>query len=126
MYIKAVEGKPYTCFVSEKTTLPFMYMPDALNALLELADADNSRLIHRTFNVTGFSASAEEIASAVKKRVPDFSCTFKPDFRQIIADSWPRSIDDHDARSEWGWKPSFDLNAMSDDMISRLKIKQKN
>ena len=98
-------------------------MPDALNALLQLADADGSRLIHRTFNITGFSASAGEIADAVKRRVPGFVCDFVPDFRQIIAESWPRSIEDRDAREEWGWKPSYELEAMSDDMIARLKEK---
>ncbi|MDF1566783.1 MAG: NAD-dependent epimerase/dehydratase family protein [Spirochaetaceae bacterium] len=123
MYVKAVEGAPYACFVTENTTLPFLYMPDALDALLELAEVEESRLIHRTFNITGFSASAADIAGAVKARIPDFQCTFEPDFRQIIAESWPRSIDDRDAREEWGWKPSFDLNTMSDDMIAKLRGK---
>lgn len=123
MYVKAVAGEDYTCFVTKETTLPFLYMPDALNALLELATADESKLIHRTFNITGFSASAAEFADAVSRRIPGFSCGFEPDFRQIIAESWPRSIDDNDARREWGWKPSFDLEAMSDDMIARLKDK---
>ncbi len=123
MYVKAVAGEDYTCFVTQETTLPFLYMPDALNALLELATADESKLIHRTFNVTGFSASAAEFAESVSRRIPGFSCGFEPDFRQIIAESWPRSIDDNDARREWGWKPSFDLEAMSDDMIARLKDK---
>jgi nucleoside-diphosphate-sugar epimerase len=123
MYVKAAAGEDYTCFVTEDTTLPFLYMPDALNALLNLADADNGRLIHRTFNVTGFSASAGDIARAVKARIPDFRCRFEPDFRQIIAESWPRSIDDSAARYEWGWKPSFDIEAMSDDMIERLSGK---
>ena len=123
VFVKAVAGENYTCFVSEGTTLPFLYMPDALDALLNLAAAEESKLIHRTFNITGFSASASEIAGAVARRIPEFSCTFKPDFRQIIAESWPRSIDDSDARTEWGWKPAFDLEAMSDDMISRLREK---
>ena len=123
MFVKAVAGENCTCFVTEETTLPFLYMPDALNALLRLASADDSRLVHRTFNITGFSASALEIAEAVHRRIPDFSCDFEPDFRQIIAESWPRSIDDNDARNEWGWKPSFDLEAMSDDMIKRLREK---
>ncbi|MCK5250918.1 MAG: NAD-dependent epimerase/dehydratase family protein, partial [Spirochaetaceae bacterium] len=124
MYVKAVVGESYSCFVTEETTLPFLYMPDALNALLELAAADESKLIHRTFNVTGFSASAADFADAVSRRILEFSCGFEPDFRQIIAESWPRSIDDNDARREWGWKPSFDLEAMSDDMIARLREKE--
>ncbi len=123
MYVKAVNAEKYVCFVSETTTLPFLYMPDALDALLNLASAEENRLIHRTFNITGFSASAEEIAIAVKQRIPGFNCSFNPDFRQIIAESWPRSIDDTDARLEWGWKPAFDLNAMSDDMIAKLREK---
>ncbi len=123
MYVQAVAGDDYSCFVTEDTTLPFLYMPDALNALLNLADADDSKLIHRTFNITGFSASAGDFAEAVSRRIPDFRCRFEPDFRQIIAESWPRSIDDADARLEWGWKPSYDLEAMSDDMIRRLREK---
>lgn len=123
MYIKAVLGEDYACFVSGETTLPFLYMPDALDALLNLAGADEDRLIHRTFNITGFSASARDIAEAVRRRIPGFKCSFEPDFRQIIAESWPRSIDDTDARTEWGWLPAFGLEAMSDDMIARLKEK---
>jgi len=126
MYVKAVAGEAYTCFVSEETTLPFLYMPDALDALLELSDADEAGLIHRTFNVTGFSASAKDFCGAVQRRIPEFACRFEPDFRQIIAESWPRSIDDHDARSEWGWRPAFDLEAMSDDMIARLRDKRRS
>ena len=123
MYVKAVQGRSYSCFVTEETTLPFLYMPDALDALLNLAAADESRLIHRTFNITGFSASAADIARSVRNRIPGFRCSFEPDFRQIIAASWPRSIDDTDARQEWGWKPSYNLDAMSDDMIHRLSEK---
>ncbi len=73
--------------------------------------------------MTGFSASADDIADAVSCRIPGFNCSFEPDFRQIIAESWPRSIDDHDARTEWGWEPAFDLEGMSDDMIQRLREK---
>jgi len=124
MYVKAVAGETYSCFVTGETTLPFLYMPDALNALLQLSAADDSKLVHRTFNVTGFSASAADIADAVNRRIPGFSCSFEPDFRQIIAESWPRSIDDGDARNEWGWKPAFDLEKMSDDMIARLRDKK--
>ena len=124
MYIKAVAGEWYGCFVTASTTLPFLYMPDALNALLDLSGADSERLVHRTFNVTGFSASAKDFAEAIHSRIPGFTCEFAPDFRQIIAESWPRSIDDGDARREWGWMPTFDLEAMSDDMIKKLKHKR--
>ncbi len=123
VYVKAVAGEDYACFVSRDTTLPFLYMPDALEALLNLAAAEESRLVHRTFNITGFSASAGQIADAVTARIPGFRCRFEPDFRQIIAESWPRSIDDTDARTEWGWQPAFVLDAMSDDMISKLREK---
>lgn len=123
MYVKAVAGESYSCFVTPDTTLPFLYMPDALDALLNLSAADDAALVHRTFNITGFSASAQDIADSVRHRIPEFQCRFEPDFRQIIAESWPRSIDDHDARSEWGWQPAYNLEAMTDDMINKLRDK---
>jgi nucleoside-diphosphate-sugar epimerase len=126
MFYAAIEGKPYTCFVRKNTVLPMMYMPDAIKALINLAEADNSKLKHRVFNIGAISFSADELEEAIKKFIPTFSCDYKPDYRQIIADSWPRSLDDSVAREEWNWKPEFDdLNKIVEDMIKKLKQKLK-
>jgi len=123
MYYAAVEGKPYTCFVREDTILPMMYMPDSIKALIDLAQADGSKLKHRVFNVHSMSFSAGELAASIKKIIPSFLCTYKPDYRQSIADSWPTSLDDSAAREEWNWKPSFDIDRMTKDMIRKLRRK---
>lgn len=120
MYVYAVQGKPYTCFVREDTVLPFMYMPDAIKAIIDLALANGKNLRHRVFNVTGFSASAGEIADSIRRMIPEFECDYRPDYRQAIADSWPQSLDDALARQEWGWRPEYDLEATSRDMIEKL------
>lgn len=125
IYFEAVKNKRYTCFVREDTRLPMMYMPDCLKATLDLMDANFGRLKHHTdFNIASMSFSAGELAAEIKKHIPDFVCDFKPDARQAIADSWPKSIDDSAARAEWGWKPSYDLPAMTTDMISVLRQRQ--
>jgi len=123
MYYAAVKGRPYTCFVRENTVLPMMYMPDAIKALIDLAEADNSRLKHRVFNVNSMSFSASELAESIRKFVPSFTCEYKPDYRQAIADSWPASLDDSVARNEWNWNPVYDLSRMTDDMIEKLRRK---
>jgi nucleoside-diphosphate-sugar epimerase len=121
MYYAAVEGRHYTCFVREDTLLPMMYMPDAVKALVDLTEADGSRLKHRVFNVNSMSFSAGELAESIRKVTPTFTCDYKPDYRQAIADSWPTSLDDSVAREEWNWKPGFDLPRMTEDMIQRLR-----
>jgi nucleoside-diphosphate-sugar epimerase len=123
MYYAAVQGKRYTCFVREDTVLPMMYMPDAIKSLIDLAEADGSRLKHRVFNVNSMSFSAGELASSIRTVVPAFTCDYKPDYRQAIADSWPRSLDDSAAREEWNWKPTFGLSRMTNDMIQKLGLK---
>jgi len=125
MYYAAVEEKPYKCFVSRKTVLPMMYMPDAINALINLAEAEPSRLIHRVFNVHSMSFSAGELEESIKRIIPSFKCEYEPDYRQAIADSWPKSLDDSAAREEWGWKPAYNLQRMTEDMIERLRKKLK-
>ncbi|HID25019.1 MAG TPA: L-threonine 3-dehydrogenase, partial [Thermoplasmata archaeon] len=121
IFYAAVKNKKYTCFVSEDTMLPMMYMPDCIKGTIQLMEADFSKLKHHTdFNMASMSFSAKELAEEIKKHIPDFVCEFKPDFRQQIADSWPRSIDDSAAREEWGWKPEFDLTGMVEDMIEKL------
>ena len=101
----------YTCFVREDTMLPMMYMPDCLKATLDLMQADFSKLKHHAdFNVAAMSFTVKELADAIRKHIPGFEVEYEPDYRQAIADSWPRSIDDSAAREEWGWKPAYDLS----------------
>jgi nucleoside-diphosphate-sugar epimerase len=124
IYYAAVKGEPYECFVREDTVLPMMYMPDCLKATLDLMEADLASLKHHSdFNVGSMSFSAGELAASIKKYVPDFEVTYEPDFRQAIADSWPRSLDDGAAREEWGWAPAYDLDAMTQDMLEKLREK---
>ena len=105
----------------EDTRLPMMYMPDCIKATIDLAEADLGKLKHHgDFNVGAMSFSAGELAAAIKKHIPEFTCAYQPDFRQQIADSWPMSLDDSAAREEWGWKPAYDLAAMTRDMLDVL------
>ena len=121
IYFEAVKNKRYTCFVKEETMLPMMYMPDCLNAAIDLMEADFSSLKHHSdFNVTGMSFTVGTLAAEIKKHIPEFECAYDPDFRQEIADSWPNSLDDSAAREEWGWSPSYDLAAMTEDMLQVL------
>jgi len=121
IFYEAVKNKRYTCFVRENTVLPMMYMPDCIKAAIDLMEADASRIKCRTsYNVTGTSFSAGELTSKIKRYIPEFGCDYKPDFRQKIADSWPMSIGDSVAREEWGWNPTYDLSAMTKDMIEKL------
>lgn len=124
IFYEAIKKKRYTCFVREDTVLPMMYMPDCIKAAIQIMEADGSKLKCRTsYNVTAISFSAGELAAEIKKYIPEFVCEYKPDFRQKIADSWPMSIDDSVARRDWGWNPSYDLSAMTRDMIEKLTNK---
>jgi nucleoside-diphosphate-sugar epimerase len=99
-----------------------MYMPDAIRATIELMEAPSSKISIRTsYNVAGMSFSPKEIASSIKKHIPDFTINYQPDYRQTIADSWPQSIDDSVARNDWGWKEEYDLDRMVSDMLENLK-----
>jgi len=121
IYYEAVANKRYTCFVRSDTVLPMMYMPDCIKGTIDLMEADRSRLVHHAdFNMASMSFSAGELAAEIKKHIPEFECEYKPDFRQAIADSWPCSIDDSAARQEWDWQPSYDLAAMTADMLEKL------
>jgi nucleoside-diphosphate-sugar epimerase len=121
IYYEAVRQQRYTCFVREDTVLPMMYMPDCIKSAIDLMEADGSLLQHHAdFNVAAMSFSAGELAAEIGKHIPGFVCEYEPDSRQAIADSWPRSIDDSAAREEWGWKPSYDLAAMTVDMLEKL------
>jgi nucleoside-diphosphate-sugar epimerase len=126
IFYAAIKNKKYTCFVKEDTVLPMMYMPDCLKAAVDLMEADFSRLrYHADFNLSSMSFSAGELAEEIKKHIPEFVCDYKPDFRQKIADSWPKSIDDSFARKEWGWKPDYDLTVMTKDILKELNKRQK-
>jgi nucleoside-diphosphate-sugar epimerase len=121
-YYKAVEVGRYTCFVRENTRLPMMYMPDCIKATVDLMDADFARLKHHgDFNVGAMSFSAGELAESIREHIPGFEVEYEPDYRQAIADSWPSSVDDSAARAEWGWAPEYDLDAMTEDMLVRLR-----
>lgn len=126
IYYEAIKNKKYTCFVKEDTRLPMMYMPDCLKATIDLLQADFSKLKHHSdFNVGAMSFTAGELAASIKKYIPEFEITYDPDSRQAIADSWPNSVDDSAAREEWGWKPAYDLDAMTRDMLEVLGEKHK-
>lgn len=123
IYYAAVREGRFTCPLAKGTYMDMMYMPDALRACIELMEADPSRLKHRnSFNITAMSFDPEEIAASVRKFVPEFVMDYQIDeLRQGIANSWPNSLDDSCARSEWDWKPEYDLDAMSEDMIRTLR-----
>lgn len=124
IYYDAIKQGKYTSFVKADTRLPMMYMPDCLKATIDLFQADKNSLKHDSdFNVGSMSFSVAEMAESIKKYMPEFEIDYKPDFRQAIADSWPESIDDSAAREEWGWKPSYDLDAMTKDMLENIKKK---
>ncbi len=124
IFYEAIKNKSYTCFLKADTTLPMMYMPDAIRGTIALSQADFSSLKHHSnFNFAGISFSCEELAAEITKRIPEFKIDYKPDFRQKIADSWPKSIDDSSSKNEWGWKPQFGLSEMVDDMLSNLRKK---
>jgi len=126
IFFEAVKNKKYKCFLREDSRLPMMYMPDCLKATFDLMEADFAKLKHHNdFNVTAMSFSAGELAGEIKKHIPEFTCTYEPDFRQAIADSWPDSIDDSVARKEWGWKPDYDLAKMTADMLGVLQKRLK-
>lgn len=121
VFYEALEKKKYTFFVKEDTVLPMMYMPDCIKGTIDIMEADASKIKVRTsYNFAGISFSAKELADEVKKHIPEFEATYEPDFRQQIADSWPRSIDDSDARADWGWKHEYDLAKMTSDMLEKL------
>jgi nucleoside-diphosphate-sugar epimerase len=121
IFHEAIEEKAYTCFLEENTYLPMMYMPDAIRATIELMEAPAEKISIRTsYNLSSMSFSPSEIAAEVKKHVPDFQMSYKPDYRQAIANSWPQSIDDSVARQDWGWKHDFDLPEMTADMFENL------
>lgn len=122
IYHDAIEDKKYTSFLKEDTYLPMMYMPDAIRATMELMEAPADKISIRTsYNISGISFSPAEIAASIKKHIPEFEIIYQPDYRQAIADSWPQSIDDAVARTDWGWKHEYDLEKITADMLKNLQ-----
>lgn len=121
IYHKALKEGTFECFLSEHSKLPMMYMDDAIRATIEIMQAPSEQIkIRSSYNLAGISFTPAEIAAEIQTRIPDFKISYKPDFRQKIADSWPASIDDSSARQDWNWKHSFDLSAITDEMLENL------
>ena len=125
IYYAAVRGEKFVCPLKPGTLMDMMYMPDALNGAIKLMEADPSRLIHRNaFNIASMSFAPETIYEAIRREVPGFEMEYQPDpLKQSIADSWPDSMDDSCARQEWDWKPEYDLEAMTRDMLAKLRAR---
>ncbi|MBI4930916.1 MAG: NAD-dependent epimerase/dehydratase family protein [Bacteroidetes bacterium] len=121
-YQATLKGR-YECFLSENSYLPMMYMPDAIRAAIELMETDSSNVeVRSSYNISAMSFSPKEIASEIKKHFPEFSIGYTPDFRQKIADSWPKSIDDSKARNDWKWSHKYSLNETVKDMLENLSV----
>jgi nucleoside-diphosphate-sugar epimerase len=123
IFYKAKADKQFSCFLSKDTALPMMFMDDAIRATIELMDAPSDSVKVRTsYNLAGCSFTPEEIANAIQKHIPEFVISYTPDFRQAIADSWPNSIDDSVARTDWGWNSQFDLTKLVRVMLENVKV----
>ncbi|SFJ72033.1 NAD-dependent epimerase/dehydratase family protein [Myroides guanonis] len=121
IFYKAIEDKKYTCFLSEKSALPMMYMEDALDATIAIMQAPKENIkIRSSYNLGGISFTPEDVAAEIQKHIPDFTIDYEPDFRQAIADSWPASIDDSRAQEDWGWNHKYDLSEMTNVMLENL------
>lgn len=121
IYHKALAGEHFSCFLQEDTSLPMMYMPDAIKATINLMESPADQVkVRSSYNVAGFSFTPAELAESIKKFHPEFEISYAPDFRQKIADSWPNSIDDSAAREDWGWAPDYSIDQMSEDILANL------
>lgn len=127
IYYEAIKNKAYTSYIAEHTYMDMMYMPDALNAIVQLMEADQSKLVHRNaFNISAISAAPEDFAKAIQKHIPEFKIAYDVDpVRQKIADSWPNSLDSTAAIEEWGFKAEYDLDKMTKDMLEKIEAKEK-
>lgn len=124
IFYDAVKSGEYECFLNPDATLPMMFMPDAIRATIELMEAERSSLsVHSSYNVSGISFDPQELASEIKKILPKFRISYKPDFRQAIAESWPQTIDDRVAQKDWGWKSEYDLEKMTKIMLKQIRKK---
>ena len=127
IFYQAVRYRHYTCFLSADTRLDMMYLPDAIDAMIGLMEADGEKLLHRNaYNLSAMSITPTELAAEIRKHLPDFIIDYEVDpVRQAIADTWPRAVDDRAARAEWGWRPRYDLAAMTRDMLETLRARLK-
>ncbi len=124
IYHKAVKGQLFECFLKPETILPMIYISDAMDATVRLMEAPESEITTRSsYNLSGMSFSPNQIIACIKQEIPDFEVIFKPDFRQEIADSWPKEVDDQQARLDWGWRPTYDLEKTTHEMIAELAKK---
>ena len=122
IYHKALSDRAYTCFLKENTSLPMMFMDDAIRATLELMEHDAEAVkVRSAYNLSGMSFTPAEIAESIQNHIPGFKMSYEPDFRQAIADSWPSSIDDSHAQKDWGWQAEFDLEKTTKEMLTNLK-----
>lgn len=122
IFHKAVSQGHYECFLQKNTYLPMMYIDDALKATLDLMDADAEKInVRSSYNITAMSFAPEDVAKSIQQHIPDFEITYSPDYRQQIADSWPDSLDDSAARTDWGWKEKFNLEKMTSTILQGLK-----
>ena len=127
IYLKAIADNHYDCFLTEDSELPMMYIDDAVKATISIMDADlESISIRSSYNLSAVSFTPKEIATSIQKYLADFTISYTPDFRQKIADTWPKSIDDSVARQDWGWQHAMDLDAISEVMLSKLGIPLKS
>lgn len=123
IYYKAVAENKYTCFLSENTELPMMYMDDAIKATIGIMQANKDQIkIRSSYNLAAMSFTPKQIAQAIANEKPGFEISYEPDFRQDIADSWPSSINDNEARAHWGWQHNFDLETMTKEMLENLSL----
>ncbi len=126
IYYEAIKQKKYECFLAEDTYLPMMFMPDAIKATIDLMNVEESKLsVHDSYNVGGMSFCPDDVCKSIKKHIPEFEISYKPDFRQAIANSWPQSIDDAVARKDWNLSDSFNLDSMTKVMLDEIGKKFK-
>jgi nucleoside-diphosphate-sugar epimerase len=126
IFHEALEKQSYTCFLNSDTRLPMMYMPDGIDATINIMNAASGNIkVRSSYNLAGTSFTPEELALEIKKHMPEFRMDYLTDFRQEIASSWPESIDDSQAREDWGWKNNFDLSSITNDMLIHLRERKR-
>ncbi len=126
IYYEAIRNGSYECFLTENTALPMLFMPDAIQATVQLMEAERSKLtINSAYNLGGMSITPDQVYQEIRKEMPDFAISYKPDFRQAIADTWPQSVDDSMASNDWGFKQNYDLEKMTGIMLSEIRNKLK-
>lgn len=124
IFHEALQHKKYECFLSEQTMLPMMYMTDAIRGTIELMNTNAQKVkVRSSYNFAAFSFTPVDLVNEIKKHIPEFTCSYREDFRQQIANGWPQSIDDNVAREHWGWKHEYDLSKMTADMLTNLQKK---